>query len=629
MRQRVAGEKAQVNGKANTIAGAAAELQAAETKRAKAGPSTEAMSGVESDGKGKDPHSYSQYKHRMRDRFHRKTSRDDASPTPRRADRPVSTVSSTGAGIPILGAPITGSPHEHNQDVSDMENLPPIPPISPDAARKRSKPSPIRSLSHFTSDHIFRRGADRSDSRSHEHSDADQPRIQPRFPARRPFTRSNSAPGSQIDVEELVESPGQVGTPISEHGALTGSLPQEVSSHSLPAIAPQRQLSVESGVQSAPSPGKPGRLHAGHVSDTEAHVPKRGRIRSRLGQMHSTAASSDAEGDEGAGSGSGTNTPRAGGLPIKMRRMNTAQLKLRLPEPISQTFAHGWPHAGSWQDALREEKGRADLDNGGVGHVKVREKGKRKGSYHVRVEDRRRSAPERENDITGAETAGPRTTDTDAPANTPKTPKRVGRRKTRRMRRYREALVPPTPNGLGFEPRGLADDRANGQAVEAWKEGRPGAGEFSWSTPTAVPEGDELSRIETRATTSLEKQNQHAGEKPSARTTSRNNKKRMTRTTTATRFRDPWKTRLKRTMFLDARVTIYIRLLTIMVVTVALGMFVQMCCTSRIQLTSSTCNHHSSKPDQHPPPRPHRSFHRPHHRLFLPDPPTRHDGHLS
>lgn len=663
MRQRMAGERhggsaRRGEGKATTIAEAAAEaaeLEADLQAQAEAGHARRrgsagligvngalggGISGGESEG-GKDgrshSHSYTQYKHKMRDRFHRKASREEASPTPKPSRTPSRSASTTHlahappvqsssapvaaarAAIPMLGPPI-GQPSASNTSETDL----PLPPISPETGRKRSKPSPIRSLSHFTSDHIFRRGSDRSDSHSQSHSDVDRERRhqdRARFPARRVFARSNSAPGSPMDVEELVESPAAGATPLSlpsQEGLAgpnelgVGGLGKDASSHSLPAITPHRQLSVES----ASSSTQPGRLHPGHVSDTEAHVSRRSRLKSRLSHMHSMAGtmSSEAEEEEGGhGSGSGAVTPRAGrrgsadakggSAPVKIRRMNTGQLKIRLPPPISQTLRDGWPHAGSWQDALREEKDRAGVDmDGYITPGKVREKGKRMGSsYRVRMEERRRSAPDSQGgaggDIDEDGPGGvdepdnaPRETDTDAPpaAYTPKTARRVGRRKTRRMRRYREALVPPTPNGLGFEPRnqdvsigaGGSDgaDGPQGQNLEAWKEGRPGAGEFSWSTPTAVPEGDELSRIDT-SVSGAAKERYHQGsgsmqERSRGGGTMRSKKKkgwRVKRMATASRFRDPWQARLKRTMFLDARVTIYIRLLTIMVVTVALG----------------------------------------------------------
>ena len=278
MRARMAGERSRASGpvsgqeghgrgkRATTIAEAAAELQAAEAEaqahadadasakghvngeasgtparpeaRARVGgPSgSGGMSGGESDGKDRHAYSYSQYKHRMRDRFHRKASRDDSSPTPpSRPDRDqaisASPLGSSSAPVPLLGPPITDSgrvttsktaiaapdrtSHPSTQNLSDLEAH--CPPVSPDAARKRSKPSPIRSLSHFTSDHIFRRGSDRSDSHSHNTSDADRdqaPKRKPRFAPRRAFTRSNSAPGSPMDVEELVESPQTGATPL-------------------------------------------------------------------------------------------------------------------------------------------------------------------------------------------------------------------------------------------------------------------------------------------------------------------------------------------------------------------------------------------------------------------------------
>lgn len=198
--------------------------------------------------------------------------------------------------------------------------------------------------------------------------------------------------------------------------------------------------------------------------------------------------------------------------PPRPRRLNTNLLKVQL-EPISQHFAHGWPHAGSWQDALN-----GTYEDG-------------PGEPGLRPAKRKDSARDRE---VSAETlvAQPR-------------------RRTRR-RRYRQALAPPTPKGLGFSPS---------EEAAGWKEGRVNKTEFDWTQPTTsnpshwapqptgstIPEGDELSRVQTR----------QIEEKP----------KRLGRITEG----EDWKVRLKRMMFLDARLTIFLRVMDIAVVATLLG----------------------------------------------------------
>lgn len=204
--------------------------------------------------------------------------------------------------------------------------------------------------------------------------------------------------------------------------------------------------------------------------------------------------------------------------PPRQRRMNSHQLRIRLPPPITQHFSHGWPHAGSWQDALR-------------------------GTY-----DEPTTVTEEP-----PTTSAPADTDTDTrDRESDASPRpQLETRKSRRTRRYRIALAPPTPNGLGFEPR------------DEWKAGRAGSSEFRWTNP--VPEGDELGRSDTRASPPNEK----------GTVVTRRRGRRMQRTSTATRYFEDWRTRWRRMLFLDARLTIYIRLFDLIVVATVLGEYAQ------------------------------------------------------
>ncbi|KAI9634526.1 uncharacterized protein MKK02DRAFT_16946 [Dioszegia hungarica] len=237
------------------------------------------------------------------------------------------------------------------------------------------------------------------------------------------------------------------------------------------------------------------RSDLGHVSDSEA-VPKPRRVQTaHRSQPPRTAEPLD------------SSVPRP-------RRLNSHMIKAQL-ERGTQHFAQ-WPHAGSWQDALY---GRYD-------EPKVEEERERERSGETLV------------------------------AEPPVSP-RESRRKARRSRRYRQALVPPTPKGLGFSPQ----DETGGR----WKEGKVNQTEFDWTSPgtanpsqhmpqptgSTIPEGDE------RSPTRIE-------EKP----------KRKIQTGRTKRQGEDWKVRWKRMMFLDARLTILLRVMDIAVVATLLALSV-------------------------------------------------------
>ena len=140
----------------------------------------------------------------------------------------------------------------------------------------------------------------------------------------------------------------------------------------------------------------------------------------------------------------------------------------------------------------------------------------------------------------------------------------------------------PTPSGLGFTPSGVGDERSG----TAWKEGRVNAGEFDWSGTTyqdspsaengaagpdntlrnkeAGSNADSLSRQDTPATGKSEGSSNHWGFFAS-RLKTRKERRQMRI------VEDDWKKRWRRMLFLDARVTIWIRLVNLAVVVAALG----------------------------------------------------------
>jgi hypothetical protein len=118
---------------------------------------------------------------------------------------------------------------------------------------------------------------------------------------------------------------------------------------------------------------------------------------------------------------------------------------------------------------------------------------------------------------------------------------------------------------LGFSPT----DRDEVPQPAAWKEGRVGEHGFDWGTGRAglIEEGDELSRAETRGTmpmTMNEKGGSGRGRRRwwpfGPRDTS---KRRM--------IDEDWRKRWRRILFLDARVTIWIRLVNLAVAVTLLG----------------------------------------------------------
>lgn len=238
-------------------------------------------------------------------------------------------------------------------------------------------------------------------------------------------------------------------------------------------------------------------------------------------------------------------------------KKQASKLKANLAPQVSQHF-NGWPQAGSWQDVyygIHDEP--EPMSDPGV----LRPGRSNKPS----------SKPSSLKNIRRDRFATPDNTDHEM-----EVPSEAAMRKKNRQRRYRHALSPPTPSGLGFEPK----DNGEG-AVAKWKEGRIGPQQngFDWSQGrregTIDENQEDLSRAPTNIT-GLEAMNEKTGagegvtQVPRRWYTSR--AKRRLEAERGQRFEHiPIKKKLRRMLFLDARVTIWIRALNLAVVIASLG----------------------------------------------------------
>jgi hypothetical protein len=290
-------------------------------------------------------------------------------------------------------------------------------------------------------------------------------------------------------------------------------------------------------------------------------------------------------------------TPDGSATPTRprARRRQTHRLRINLPPPITQHFANGWPHAGSWQDALyghyddvstssrqRYPTGttgsRATATPVGSGVVQsgrsshdhfpsATANGNGSGNTHANGTGTSLPASRSASVLDARPPFTPRASHDGSPASSPP-PAEVERPKRTRTkrRRYRQALVPPTPQGLGFSPTDCDEASQPG----AWKEGRVGEHGFDWGAAGRaglIEEGDELSRAETSGTVPMT-MNEKGGSRRGRRRwwlfgPRDNTKRRM--------IDEDWRKRWRRILFLDARVTIWIRLVNLAVAVTLLG----------------------------------------------------------
>lgn len=321
-------------------------------------------------------------------------------------------------------------------------------------------------------------------------------RINPKLLARRTMKRRYSAPGSPI-AEDNPQHP-----PIGLIPKTSSTPPVRSSLHesSLPSQA------LES------------------YTDTEAVRPKRLKQRAHTALVPSSLPNPLPHLDPG----SGASTPR-------YRRMaSTRLMKLNLPPPLTQHFSHGWPHAGSWQDALHGHYGNSP---------RAHDSRVRKGSDTHR-----------------------RSKDATTSAHSPTTPPK--RAKSRR-RRYIQALAPPTPSGLGFTPTERENrhrqTRMDSSRSQKWKEGKVVEEGFDWGLGQAE-RGNAAPKPEAADSATQSQLQTRQGSVPDAEALVDEKGKRVKRSEGLSR-RQRW----RRMLFLDARVTIYLRFLNLVIVVILLG----------------------------------------------------------
>lgn len=284
---------------------------------------------------------------------------------------------------------------------------------------------------------------------------------------------------------------------------------------------------------------RPGHDHSDNLTDSEATMHASPRLRAKQRLFHLGALSGSVPEEDDNEAGSGANTPTH-----KSRRLNANNLRIRLPPPLTHHFSQGWPHAGSWQDALRN----GNLDDG------LKQPSRSNGmtislppppdadeltavSHHLNRS--RPHSPERRKSIEFSH------------VSTPKRAKQKAKSRRSKSKRYRPAMVPPTPGMLSFTPG--VGERIIGS--ETW-----GANVAPASDPNVNP-FDRLNpfdRIDEEYTLSpqhsrLSEKSSSVGKSWGRRIGSR---------------RKQW----RRTLFLDARVTIYIRVLNLAISAILLAL---------------------------------------------------------
>ena len=314
---------------------------------------------------------------------------------------------------------------------------------------------------------------------------------------------------------------------------------------------------VDKDIQPLPQP-----LSASRISLVEPGIPSRTGFRHmstqfpRFRRRHSALPGTignltDPEGDvpiRGQTKLLNGTTPDGAETPARprYRRGQSSRLRLNLPPPITHRLNQGF-HAGTWQDALY-------------------------GYYSEDAEDRGPSVPQ--NTPARDRMPSPEPNGSDSPRALPSTPQGATprRTKTRRPRRYRTALAPPTPSGLGF----------TSSETRAREEGRVGDDGFRWpeefggalngadrDEENGRPQNNSLERAES-LTTAAPTENAGSWSK---RTLLSFKKRHAEKKEKKRRFHNEieWKERLRRYIFLDARVTIWIRLWNLVVVLALLG----------------------------------------------------------
>lgn len=374
---------------------------------------------------------------------------------------------------------------------------------------------------------------------------------------------------------------------------------------------------------------------------TMAGTSPRVRAKQRLWTIASLAGTVAEEG--GPDAAAAESDTGVGSARPRPRRLNTHNLRLRLPTPVSEHFAGGWPHAGSWQDALHygfvDEDGDRirrrhshdqsnvlvdepeSLPNGngnGNGDANINSNngsgdsnipGSRVASVHGSASGHRQSVA---ND-TDTSTGGAERPRLHLDLKDLQSPPRAKQKSRRRTRRYRPAMVPPTP-GAGLMS-------LNGQksviGAEQWGNNQG---------PAPDPETNPFDRVNPFDRIDEEypfSDNERMAEKKSGPFGRR--RRPSGRPLDSLSFRK----RMRRMLFLDARVTIYIRLFNLAIAVTLLGKLSSFSCANRVCLADRSSGR--QHPSQDRPPRParhHRPLHYPHHLLRLPHNGTRPHCHI-
>lgn len=382
--------------------------------------------------------------------------------------------------------------------------------------------------------------------------------------------RSTSAPIPEGDIP--VASPSRVSSP--ERPDATDGDTDTPSRNRRPR--PKRFLSMPQRRSQDDAP----------LTDSEAtmaYTSPRVRARQRMwtiGTRHGTVAEEEGANDEAAES----DTALDGGAGQRPRRLNTQHLRLRLPTPVSEHFAGGWPHAGSWQHALHY--GIMD-ENGDEIHRRHSVDVMRRHSHDLNAlvsepdhlpndsaNGNGNASSVHASSLQGHGNTGYRTSvanDTDTSAVGPRprglhldltnleTPPRAKRKtKSRRTRRYRPALVPPTPGpGTSFN----ADRSVIGADVWGNNAG-----------PTPDPDTNPFDRV--NPFDRIDEEYPFSDEACISEKVGMFGHRRKARPLDKL----DWRKRIRRMLFLDARVTVYIRLfnLAIAVTLLALALTIRL-----------------------------------------------------
>ncbi|KAK8865708.1 hypothetical protein IAR55_000853 [Kwoniella newhampshirensis] len=337
-------------------------------------------------------------------------------------------------------------------------------------------------------------------------------------------------------------------------------------------------------------------------SDSEVVISDRGRIKPR---PKSTLSNPAIAVDDGDGPPSdvdnGDETPNGGNSGAatpdrpKTRRKASHKLRLNLPPPMTRHFTNGWPHAGTWQDALY---GYYDEnESGAMRPLKSKKAPKMNAEGLAGIPSP--TAEEGDPGLTQAEPFTPvrpefgdemnrngppgkseaenNVAQTEAESSTT-----TRRAKPRRQRRFRQALAPPTPSGLGFTP-----STRTGQPDEyPWHAGAEPANGFDWENGAArkelgVPQQNpavDLSRSDTHGTgtntDNTESMRAGQGRRKGWWVLGGRRRGPDGKKTKLKNVDSDWRRRYKRMLFLDARVTIWIRAMNLAIVAAALGLAV-------------------------------------------------------